>query len=165
VRFAWAVLLVGCGAATSPTVDNAASGDAGVAASDASARDAAVPNDPACETLVLTFVGCDPERLTECEREYYALSPRAQGIINTDAVCFLNLYPQVAAAHWPRDSSQCSVAIEPPIFTLNSHWFHGGCQGDNASVAMNVTRDPSFPACGTGTAPACFFGGTIPASP
>lgn len=164
--------LAGCGAATGvpigPRGSDAAAmtTDAGlVALTDAATRDAAASDRSACETLVLALVGCSSARLAECVREYEAVTASARAIIDADAACFRASYATVGVARWPSDPSQCSVAQQPALLSFFAHWFHGGCQNENTDVARSVSSDPTFPQCGTGMTPVCFFGGTLRNTP
>jgi hypothetical protein len=84
-----------------------------------------------CVTLTLEFLGCDTERLAECEREYASFPPDVRAAVDADAACFRSSF--AAAAAWPPDPDAAACAA-PPSSTLNSRWYHGACQGQNAAV-------------------------------
>jgi len=108
---------------------------------------------------VLAFVGCDTERLHECEREYHAVSATNQGLIDTAVVCLETRIPGLSSATWPPATATCTPTAIRPISSSNSQWFHGGCEGDNGNAVTQVTADPAFPSCASdGGQPECFFG-------
>lgn len=168
-----AVLLVSCGGATEAASSGDASSDAGDAAvdvtvpADVSASpdvtappDAAVPS-KSCQTLVLTFVGCDEERLKECEREYDAVSAANRALVDASAACLGANFPTVQSATWPPAGATCTPTAVPPLLSASDQWFHGTCQSDNGDVAVTLPTDPGFPACGGDAGqPQCFFGDT-----
>jgi hypothetical protein len=82
-----------CGDRTALTFMDDASGEVTVLDSAADAFDSGTAGDGApdtlnpCQLLVLFFVGCDEERLNECEREYAAVSATNQSLIGQSAQC------------------------------------------------------------------------------
>jgi hypothetical protein len=115
-----------------------------------------------CQLLVLFFVGCDEERLNECEREYAAVSATNQEVVDESAQCLktsFTAFRGVLTATWPPAGKTCTPSAIPPLLNATNMWFNGGCEGLNGSVATNVPADPGFPACGGDAGqPACFFG-------
>jgi hypothetical protein len=157
-----------CGDRTALTFMDDASGEATVLDSAADAFDSGTAGDGApdtlnsCQLLVLFFVGCDEERLNECEREYAAVSATNQGLIGQSAQCLETSYMEFRGAlitTWPPAGNTCTPSALPPLLNATNMWFNGGCEGLNGSVANNVPADPGFPACGGNSGqPACFFG-------
>ncbi len=142
-----------------PTVD--ASADAPLA--DGSASDAGAPDladgsqsgsgpdsgVESCVTLTLEFLGCDTERLAECEHEYASFPPDVRATVDADAACFRSSFS--AAAVWPSDLDAAACAT-PPSSTLNSRWFHGGCEGQNAAIntaMMGLVCSGTTTGCGS----------------
>lgn len=117
------------------------------------------PTSNSCEALVLWFVGCDEERLHECEREYSAVSVSSRMAVDTAVRCLAALTSRThGIPTWP-STAACSPATTPPIVSSNSLWFHGACEGDTGFAATTVPADPNFPPCGGDAGePACFFG-------
>jgi hypothetical protein len=113
---------------------------------------------PSCETLVLAFLGCDEERLNECEREYAAVHWTADEAIDVSASCLRASFASVADAGWPPSGAPCSTSAQPPLLSAQSQWFHGTCQNDNGNAQISVNADTNFPPCGDAGEPTCFFG-------
>jgi hypothetical protein len=131
--------------------------DVAQAAVDGAVADAS-PTSSSCEALVLWFVGCDEERLTECEAEYSAVSASSRMTVDTAVRCLAAVPGTHGIPTWPSTAS-CSLTTTRPIVSANSLWFHGACQGDTGFVATTLPADPGFPPCGGDTdATACFFG-------
>jgi hypothetical protein len=152
--FAACLALWACEGATSTAPADAASDiAASTNASEASATDS-------CEALVLIFLGCDAERLQECEREFRGVSAANRSLVDQSVACIEMKFPQLdaGAVLWPGAGASCSPSAMPPLLSSNQAWFHGACQGNNGSVATNLPTDPGFPACGGDAGPPCFFG-------
>ncbi len=114
------------------------------------AGDAALAGDlgsAPCVTLTVAFAGCDAERLGECQREYAALPASVRSAIDADAACWRGpVYGAQLNATWPATPGVCK-----PAFDVWEHWFHGGCQGANGTVASAIAAaDPC-----AGTPAAC----------
>lgn len=157
-----------CGDRSALTFMDDASGEVMVLDSAADAFDSGTTGDGApdtlnsCQLLVLFFVGCDEERLNECEREYASVSATNQSLIGQSAQCLESSYLEfrgVLTATWPPAGKTCTPSTVPPLLSFTNMWFNGGCEGLNGSVTTNVPTDPGFPVCGGDPEePACFFG-------
>jgi hypothetical protein len=97
-----------------------------------------------CATLVRVFAGCDEERLAECAREYAAFPPTLQAALTSYAACLQGEARFAGASAWP--DGGC-----PPLSSLSSAWFHGGCEGEAGRAAAELE---AFDPC-AGTALAC----------
>jgi hypothetical protein len=158
-----------CGDRSPVTLTADASGDASALrdrAADASdsvtAGDGAPGTLNSCQLLVLFFVGCEEERLKECEREYAAVSATNHELIDESVQCLKTSFMEfrgVLTVTWPPAGKTCTPSAIPPLLNATNMWFNGGCEGLNGSVVTNLPADPGFPACGgdSGQA-ACFFG-------
>jgi len=134
------------------------------------------PASSSCEALVLWFVGCDESALTECEREYSAVSVAARADVDAAVACLAALPSRPGPAGtptWPSMGVQaCTPASDPALLStsscdatcaVNELWFHGGCEGATGSATTAMTTDPGFPPCqippGDDSSEAgCFFG-------
>lgn len=160
------ILLASCGGVTRASAAGSPAdggGDAPAAPDAPTVPDAAVPPDAAvshsCQTLVLTFVGCDEERLKECEREYNAVSASNRALVDASAACLRKSFPGVKSLAWPAPGATCTPAAVPPVLASWDQWFHGTCQGDNGNAVYGLLADPGFPPCGADAGqPQCFFG-------
>jgi hypothetical protein len=114
-----------------------------------------------CQTLTLTFVGCDEERLYECVREYDAVSPAHRQLVDDAVACLRASHPDIAGAEWPVNGAACSARAVPPLHSANQLWDHGGCQNVTVKVGetgTGITSDPAFPDCSLpdpGKTPGC----------
>ena len=134
--FCVGMLFCGCSGTSSSAPLHDAAVDRPPAPTDRAATDGPPTDGPAgahdsCVTVTLALLGCNTERLAECEREYAQLGSGVATAVNTYAQCVRTNFAWHPSTDWPAgptDAAACN-----PI-GLEGAWQHGACQSQAAAV-------------------------------